>query len=79
MFTDPAAEEIRPLQRQCYGKLYMMLCGSFLYAGNWKKSLRYLVRSLIAWPPGISYPTLLPVRHLRRYLRKQVNVMNLVR
>lgn len=66
MFADPAARGVHSLERRCYGKLYLSLAGSYLHAGNFKKSLVFLASSLKAWPPGIAYAAATPLRHWAR-------------
>ncbi len=66
MFSDPGAEAVHPLERRCYGNLYLTLAGSHLQAGNFKKALHYLVSGLKEWPPGISYLLASPIRRLQR-------------
>ncbi len=66
MFADPAARAVHPLERRCYGKLYLTLAGSYLRAGNVKKSLGCLASALKAWPPGIAYVAATPLRYLAR-------------
>ncbi len=66
MFADPAARVVHALERRCYGKLYLTLAGSYLHAGNVKKSMDCLVRALTAWPPGIAYVAATPLRYLER-------------
>lgn len=68
MFADPAAAEIHHLKRRSYGALYLMLCGSFLYAGQWRKCAIYAARSVSAWPPAIAYIIALPFRRVKRRL-----------
>lgn len=66
MFDDPAAAEIHPFRRRCYGKLYLTLAGSYLHVNRWDKSLKYAVRSILAWPPSLGYLALYPARRIRR-------------
>ncbi len=66
MFSDPGAVAVHPLERRCYGNLYLTLAGSHLHAGNPGKALRYLASGLKAWPPGISYVLASPMRRLQR-------------
>lgn len=67
MFADPAAEEVCGLRRRSYGKLYLMLSGSFLEAGDRAKAAAYACRSVAAWPPGAAYIVALPWRRARRW------------
>ena len=66
MFADPAARAVHSLERRCYGKLYLSLAGSYLHAGNLKKSLDCLASSLKSWPPGFAYVAATPLRYLSR-------------
>lgn len=66
MFADPAARAVHPLEKRCYGKLYLTLAGSHWRAGNVKKSLGWTASALRAWPPGISYVATTPLRYLAR-------------
>jgi glycosyltransferase involved in cell wall biosynthesis len=66
MFADPAASEVHDLQRRAYGALYLMLCGSFFYAGRWGKTLHYAAKSVAAWPPSLAYIAALPARAFKR-------------
>jgi len=68
MFADPGAAEVHPLRRRGYGKLYLMLAGSFLEAGDTGKALTYACRSMLAWPPSAAYIVALPWRRVRRVL-----------
>jgi hypothetical protein len=68
MFSDPAASEVYSLKRQSYGALYLMLCGSFLYAGQWRRSLAYAVKSVCTWPPTVGYLMAMPLRRMKRRL-----------
>jgi glycosyltransferase involved in cell wall biosynthesis len=66
MFTDPSAQELEPLRRRCYGNLYMTLSGSCFHAGRRLKAVQYALRSLLVWPPGLTYVAGLPMRRVRR-------------
>lgn len=68
MFGDPAAAEVHPLRRQCYANLYLMLSGSYFYAGRWGKSIRYGLRSALTWPPRLAHLLFFPYRTVRRRL-----------
>ena len=68
MFADPAASEVQALRRRAYGTLYLMLSGSYLYAGRWRKCLDYAVRSVVTWPLSFTYLAAMPWRHFRRRL-----------
>jgi len=68
MFADPAAAEIHHLKRRSYSALYLMLSGSFLHAGNWRRCLAYAARGIAAWPPAVGYILALPFRRIRRRL-----------
>lgn len=50
-FQDPALE-IRRLRRKAYGRLHMVLAGSFFRAGRWERGVAYAGRSVVAWPPA---------------------------
>ncbi len=67
MFSDPAADEVKPLRRQAYGNLYLMLSGSYLEAGDPGRAASYAWRSLVSWPGTIGYIAALPWRRLRRH------------
>jgi glycosyltransferase involved in cell wall biosynthesis len=66
MFEDPAAAPVHPLKRHCYGNLYLMFSGSYLYAGNWGKSVKYALRGIYTWPPRLVYLLSFPYRRMRR-------------
>ena len=66
MFDDPAAADVQPLRKQSYANVYLALCGSYLYAGQWQKSASYAIKSVITWPPALGYLAAFPLRHLRR-------------
>jgi glycosyltransferase involved in cell wall biosynthesis len=66
MFEDPAASQIHPLKRHCYGNLYLTLSGSYLHAGQWRKSVKYALRSIYTWPPSLAYLLSFPYRRVRR-------------
>jgi glycosyltransferase involved in cell wall biosynthesis len=66
MFADPAAAEVHPLRKRAYSKLYMMLSGSYLHAGGWTKSVKYIARSVATWPPNVRYLAEFPLRIVRR-------------
>lgn len=68
MFADPAASDVRALKRRGYGKLYLMLSGSFLEAGDMPKAATYALRAFAAWPPSVAYIVALPWRRMRRVL-----------
>jgi glycosyltransferase involved in cell wall biosynthesis len=68
MFADPAAADVRRLRRRSYGKLYLMLSGSFLEAGDAAKAAGYACRSIASWPPSAAYVAALPWRRIRRLL-----------
>ena len=68
MFADPTAAEIRHVRRRAYAKLFLMLSGSFLEAGNLRKAVAYACRSVALWPPSLGYIGALPWRRLRRRL-----------
>ncbi len=66
MFADPAAREVHALRRRSYGALYLMLCGSFLYARQWRKTLQYAGKSIASWPPTAAYIATMPLRTVKR-------------
>src|SRR5438046_6002710 len=66
MFQDPAASEVYPVRRKCYANLYSTLSGSYYQAGNWRKSVQYALRSVMSWPPRITYLLSFPYRSARR-------------
>ena len=66
MFADPAASEVRKLRRRAYSTLYLMLSGSYLYAGRWMKCFGYAMRSIVTWPLNITYVAAMPIRRLQR-------------
>lgn len=68
MFADPAAAAVHPLRRRAYGKLFLMLSGSFLEGGQQWKAFAYACRSVASWPPGLAYIVALPWRRWRRRL-----------
>lgn len=67
LFSDPAAAEVRPLRRRAYGKMFLMLSGSFLEAGDRAKAMSYARRSVLSWPPALMYIAALPWRRVRRW------------
>ena len=69
MFADPAAAELLPMRRRCYGNLHLMLAGSYFYARQHRKAISHMCRSLFIWGPGLSYLAGLPARRLRRRFR----------
>jgi glycosyltransferase involved in cell wall biosynthesis len=71
MFADPAASRIRPLRRECYSNLYMILCGSYFQARRWDACLRCMARSLVLRPAGILYLASFPFRRLGRVLGRR--------
>jgi glycosyltransferase involved in cell wall biosynthesis len=68
MFADPAAADVQSLRRRGYAKLFLMLSGSFLEAGHWRKAATYAWQSVVAWPPSLGYIVGLPWRRVRRSL-----------
>jgi glycosyltransferase involved in cell wall biosynthesis len=66
LFADSAAAEIHHLRRRAYGRLYLMLSGSYLHAGRWAKSVSYGVRAVTTWPLGAAYVLAMPVRLAQR-------------
>jgi glycosyltransferase involved in cell wall biosynthesis len=68
MFADPAAKELHPLRRRCYGNLYMTLSGSYLHAGRQAKCLQYAARGLLVWPGSLAYLASFPLRRVRRLI-----------
>ena len=68
MFEDPRSAAIEDRRRECYANLYTMLCGSFLHRRQWRKSMKYAVRSLQERPDRLLLHTLAtPVRKARRW------------
>jgi glycosyltransferase involved in cell wall biosynthesis len=68
MFADPAAAGVHALRRRGYAKLYLMLAGSFLEAGDATKATSYACRAVASWPPSVAYIAALPWRRVRRLL-----------
>jgi glycosyltransferase involved in cell wall biosynthesis len=68
MFEDPAAREIWPMRRSCYGRAYLAVSGSYLHAGQPIESLRVLTKAAWTWPEGMGYALGFPLRALRRRL-----------
>jgi glycosyltransferase involved in cell wall biosynthesis len=66
MFGDPTSAKVLPPRRRCYGRVYLVLSGSYLYDRQWDKCLKYAVRSVVTWPPSLIYLALFPIRHVRR-------------
>ncbi|PYS51296.1 MAG: glycosyl transferase family A [Acidobacteria bacterium] len=66
MFSDAAAREVHPLRRRCYANLYAQLSGSYHYAGQWRKSIRYGIKSALLWPPRLAYLLAFPYRRWQR-------------
>jgi glycosyltransferase involved in cell wall biosynthesis len=66
MFADPAAAEVHPLRRRCYGNLYLTLAGSYLHARRWGKCLHYAARGILAYPPALTYLASFPLRRVQR-------------
>jgi glycosyltransferase involved in cell wall biosynthesis/GT2 family glycosyltransferase/SAM-dependent methyltransferase len=66
MFEDPDAKAIHPLKPRCYGNLYLTLAGSYFHAGDRRRGLRYLVRSVVVWPPSIGRVLGTPFRRLAK-------------
>jgi glycosyltransferase involved in cell wall biosynthesis len=65
-FADPAAAEVHPLRRRCYGNLYVMLSGSYWQAGDWRRALSFAAMSVRVWPPSLGYLAAFPARRLGR-------------
>lgn len=65
-FSDPAAASVHDLRKRCYGRLYLMLSGSFLHAGKLGKSVAYAARGLAVWPQGAAYLASYPLRRFGR-------------
>lgn len=72
MFSDPAAAEVHPLKRRAYGKLHLVLAGSYLHAGEWRRGLAHAVLSLTLWPGGFVYFSTFPLRLVRRRVLRSV-------
>lgn len=68
MFADPAAGEVHPLRRRCYGNLYATFAGSYLYNGQWRDCLRCAAQSVLSWPPCLAYLAGFPFRRIGRRL-----------
>jgi hypothetical protein len=68
MFADPAAAEVHHLKRRAYAAVYLMLAGSYLHAHRWGKCLSYGWRSVLSWPPALTYVAALPLRRAQRRL-----------
>jgi len=66
LFSDPAAADVHSLKRRAYGKLHLILAGSYFHARGWKPGLAHAARSLALWPGAFLYFSLLPLRALRR-------------
>lgn len=72
MFADPDAREVHGLRRRAYATLFLMLSGSHLHAGNWKRSLGFAIHSVVTWPPTIAYIAAMPLRRFRRRVLRQL-------
>lgn len=75
-FEDPAAAEVTPLRRRCYGNLYLTLAGAYLHAGQWSRCVSSARRALMAWPPTLGYLTAWPLRLLGRAVRPRPRWMD---
>ncbi len=63
-----ASPDIQRARRQCYGNLYLMLAGSFLKMGRFRKAVPYLLRSLWLIPGSCTAHVLgFPARWLQRH------------
>jgi glycosyltransferase involved in cell wall biosynthesis len=65
MRVDP---EVQTLKDFCYGKIHMVLAGSYFYAGQYPQSLRHCLKALWFYPRSASQIFGFPVRLLKRYL-----------
>jgi glycosyltransferase involved in cell wall biosynthesis len=65
-FADPGSAAYLPLRARVCSNHWMICSGSYLHAGQLVSSLRCLVRGLIAYPPNIGRPLMLPRRWLMR-------------
>jgi glycosyltransferase involved in cell wall biosynthesis len=65
-FANPECSRVFHLRRRSFGKLYMIIAGSYFHHGDARKAARYVMKSLLHRPSQISYVLGLPVRALRR-------------
>lgn len=65
-FEKAFSEQVSVNAKKCYGNLYRMLAGSYFYAGNYSKCLKYTLKSLIKNPAEISYFLSYPLRQIKR-------------
>jgi glycosyltransferase involved in cell wall biosynthesis len=68
IFADPAASRVYRWKRRSYGKLFSILSGSHLGAGNYGRAFYFAFKSFLYWPPNVLYALALPVRRLSRWV-----------
>lgn len=67
MFSDPATpDEVKKRRRQCYGKLYLAISGSYLEAARLGPAIGYGLRAIAQWPPSAAYVLAAPWRRMKR-------------
>jgi hypothetical protein len=65
-FADPECSRVRHLRRRSFGKLYMIVAGSYFHQRDPGRATRYAVKSLVWRPSEIRYLLGFPARALRR-------------
>ena len=77
LLGDPAAEpELRPLRRRAYANLHRMIAGSYFVERRFVPFARHAVRSVWLHPSTLPYFLAMPVRRLRRRLRREKRTLS---
>jgi len=65
-FSNPSCARIRHLRRQSFGRLYMILAGSYFQQRQWRRAIYSASKALLWWPLELTHLLRLPFRSLHR-------------
>jgi hypothetical protein len=70
MFDDPDSGAVHRYKNEAFGRSYLMLAGAHHQRGDHRAAARLALRGLLNWPAGFLRVAALPLRALRRRLRR---------
>ena len=65
-FSSSSAPALQRHRHHCYGKLHMVLAGSYFHTAQYADAVRHLLKSLWLTPGNVSYALRFPLRWLHR-------------
>jgi len=67
VFSNPSCARIYHLRRKSFGRFYMILAGSYIQQGNWRRAIQCASKALSYRPQELTHVLGFPLRALRRF------------